>query len=258
MREEGEGMIAGSRILMLFGAIGTILTGCSRHPADDQSPILSMRATNSPRIGDKAVYSFKASMARQGVGSGIDVSGSAVYKMETARDDTGAKAPFLVRCFNLVQHQEQIRMGRGQSNTLIVRLGEDTAGNLYLLGKLREGKRWDFVTDTKPPLCMPAEIGSESAWQYTAHYASGSVESVAYSCLGSERVKTPAGEYNAYKLRVSMTFSQKPGATGYVWISPDLPHVFELRSELSSAGQDKAISQRTRIVTILESVERGR
>lgn len=194
-------------------------------------------------------------MSPQDVISGIHSSGRVVYKIEMARDEVGVKTPPIIRYFDLVQHQEHTMMGRSQSNTLIIRLGEDASGNLYLLGKLREGKSWDFIIDTTPPLCMPAKISWGSAWQYTAHYASGSNETIVYSCLGSEHLKTPAGEYDAYKLKVNMTFSQIPDATGYVWISPNLPYVFELRSEVSSTEPVRGVSQRMDMVSTLESVK---
>lgn len=230
--------------------LAVALAGCSRHAATTTG---RARGT-SPQIGDKAVYSFQGIVFFQGARSGIRSTGRDEYTVIAPTGQVRAMSPPIVRVFDLAQDHEQRMFGRRRSSRLVIRLGQDSLGNLYLLGKSRDGRTYDYVTNTTPPLYQPAQITTGSAWQHAVSYSNGDTQSATYRCVGMERVKTQAGEYNAYKVSVDLKLSTSPRATGYVWISASLPRVFELKSELSSNEPVRGIAQTSNVVSTLESV----
>jgi len=66
------------------------------------------------------------------------------------------------------------------------------------------------------------------------------MESVAMKCVGRERVTTPAGEFEAYKVSITIT-RLGMSLSGYMWLAEDVPLVFELKAQFSSDGSMKGM-----------------
>lgn len=234
------------------------LLGCSRQGAVTHSSARGARPSNTPQVGDVAEYSLTMNVTLHGASSAVPITGHQTYTVTSATDGGRTVPSAIVRSFNIVENHVQEAGGIRNYEEVIVWLGEDATGNLYLLGESPDGKNWDYVTNTTPPLYMPAEIRSGSAWQYTATFTSGNTERVTYRCVGKETLKTPAGEYNAYKLSADMRFTQLPDTTGYIWISSELPYVFEVKGEYRSSKRIHGMSHAADFVTTLQSVTRAK
>ncbi len=101
--------------------------------------------------------------------------------------------------------------------------GQDSDGNIYFLGRLDEGTEWTLVTDKKGKTSIPAVLEEDASWEYTAKLSNGKTETDTFEVVGVEKVKTPAGEFEAYKTKIETKSSDGRRASGYQWLRPDLP-----------------------------------
>lgn len=232
-----NGEITMSRILLATAILVCLLhvVGCSQRGAvtgTAQSP----QGRSTVRIGDKAEYSLN-SKASSSVGSSatLRVTGSKRYTVVAGKNHGRSVPSFIVRTYDLREDSEQRAGLMSRSRTIVSWLGEDSSANIYVLGESLDGVRWDVVTDANPPMEMPCAIKEGDSWGYSAHFASGGVESVSFKCLGKEMLKTPTGEYEAYKLSLAMSDTRlRVDMTGYTWVTPSLPLLFELKDEYST------------------------
>lgn len=256
-----NGLITMSRTLLAIVTFACLLhvVGCSQRSAvtgTSQSP----QGRSTVRIGDKAEYSLN-SKASSSVGSSatLRVIGSKRYTVVAGKNHGRSVPSFIVRTYDLREDSEQ-RIGlMGRSRTIVSWFGEDASGNVYLLGESPDGAEWDVVTDANPPLQMPCAIKEGDSWGYSAHFASGGVETLSFKCLGKEMLKTPAGEYEAYKLSLAMSHTRLGvDMTGYMWVTPSLPLLFELKGEFSTKVSLPAATGNVEQVHVLEDFDLAR
>lgn len=245
-----------------FSALVTTLllmtvVGCSRQSAVTSFTPESKPSRNSPQIGDVAEYSLTGKAILSRGATAFSVTGHITYTV-IAPSQQRELPSYIVRSFEIKEdHLQNVGGLGGSRRTAWTWLGEDASGNLYLLGESFDGKKWDLVTNSPLPLYMPADMKVGSAWGYAADFGNGGKESLASRCVGMERIKTPAGEYYAYKLSETVTRTGFPSVAGYIWVSPDLPHGFELKMEFS-ATDPALVTERVELVIILVSVKRAR
>lgn len=237
-------------VLVSIIALAAIV-GCSR-----QGAVISNRLSkHSPEIGDRAEYSIDGKVALFGTNVALQSTGRRTSRVVAPTNRRRPVPAYIVRSFDLREDQfQQIGGQRAKRSTAVTRLGEDASGNLYLLGESLDGRKWEFTADATLPLYMPAEIRSDSAWGYAAKFDTGSEESVAYRCVGMERITTPAGQYEAFKISEKVTRSGLPSYAGYIWISPDLPYVLEVKLDVTSNDPVQGIPAKTEMDNTLESV----
>ncbi len=226
-----------SRIVTAIAILVCLLhvVGCSQRSAvtgTSQSP----QGRSTVRIGDKAEYSLN-SKAASSVGSSATLTGigSKRYTVVAGKNHGRTVPSYIVKTYDLREDSEQRAGFIRRSKTVVSWLGEDASGNVYLLGESLEGVHWDAVRDANPPLQWPCAIKVGDSWGYSAHFASGGVETVSFKCLGKEMLTTPTGKYEAYKLSLAMSDTRlRVDMTGYTWVTPSLPLLFELRDEYST------------------------
>lgn len=188
--------------------------------------------------GDKAEYSLNGNtQISLGANSLSQIQGTG-HKTVTvvAGTNHGRAVPsYVVETFDIQSDNQEQAKGRSKSWTDVIWIGKDVSGNLYLLGESPDGAKWDVVTDTNAPLYMPSKLSVGYSWGYIAHFASGSTESLDMKCVGMEKLSTPVGEYNAYKVSETGTHTRlRVNLSGYIWLTSSQPFIFELKGQISS------------------------
>gem|GEM_PF-5082751 len=239
----------------VFAVVGCLLylTGCSQRGAVT-GVSQSSQGRVAVRIGDTAEYSLNTRLAHSvGKDASLRAIGSKRYTVVAGANHGRSLPSFIIRTYELREDSKQRAGLMSRSRTFVSWLGEDQSGNIYLLGESLEGVEWDVVTDANPPLQWPCAIKEGDSWEYSAHFASGGVETVSFKCVGTERLKTPAGEYDALKLSLAMSHTRLGvDTTGYTWVTPSLPFLFELRDEYSAKVSLSAASGNVEQVHVLE------
>lgn len=199
-----------------------VLAGCSQRP--EGSPSFGTTRSTA-KLGDRAEYSRRATV-------GIQVTGSTTATVVAGSHHKRAVSSHIVKTYDVQFKTTQQSGSRKRSYTTIVWYGEDVSGNLYLLGQSLGGKNWAYVVDANAPLVMPADLSIGRSWSYTANFSDSTTESVQMECVGSETLTTKMGQYDAHKVRRTGSHSGVGGAySGYIWLSSDLPLVFELKGQ---------------------------
>jgi hypothetical protein len=248
------------RISIGFIGLTLLLSGCGRvSTVTNSGTTRQSRPWADVSVGDCVEYRFDNTMTTDMQFGKLGSQGTG-HRTTTITEGGahGRSVPsWLVRTFEVREDQVVTLHGGSESRTILTWLGADASGNLYLLGEAPDGSNWSVVTDSRPPLWMPAEVKPGSTWSYIAHFANGDTESCEYRYVGSEVMKTPVGDLNAVK--VSCTFARSGASmSGYEWFSPSIPVVFEVRQEVTRAQQIGGITMRGQIVASIESAHVAR
>jgi hypothetical protein len=207
------------------------LAGCGRNTSVASHQSGHRQSKTTPVIGDTAEHSLTTTTS---IADQSPIAGHGQRKCTiTDSANHGRSIPsHIIKTFDFREDTENQVGTRSKQRTFITWFGLDAEGNCYLLGESEDGMTWDVVTDAAPPMYMPSKLNVGASWSYTAHFASGATESVASTCVGMERVKTPSGGFQAYKLNSRI---ERKGAniSGYIWVSPDAPLVFEVAADIN-------------------------
>lgn len=228
--------------------------GCGR-----QGSVASARkGTTLPAIGDTADYSIDSDV-NAGVPDGHvpQIVGSRKYTVVESPGHGRSVPSYVTRTLDLREEIVQQLGGLSKSRVVISWLGIDASGNVYLLGEALDGVNWEVVSDTNPPVYMPAEVKPGSSWQYVAHFAGGNTESCVNNCVGSEAIITPSGTFQSLKVSYDASRTGVNGAdvrmSGHRWLGAGLPYVFEVRNEYGGKFTLGGIPVDTRTVESLQA-----
>jgi hypothetical protein len=218
--------------------------GCSHRVAVTGSSSSRLVRT-TPRVGDRAEYSTiddTQVMAIRGMPIQSKMVGREVVTVLAGDNHGRPIPPYIVRTYEIRCDNEIESGGRDKSWTDSIWCGEDRLGNIYLLAESQDGVTWDLVKDARPPIVMPYKINIGDSWSYVAHLSSGGTESLDMKCICKEKLKTPVGEYEAYKISENTTSTDLGvSMSGYIWIAPSLPFVFELKRQNSGESSAQGI-----------------
>ena len=245
--------------------VPVLLAGCGNHGRLVTTAQTAPRRTApAPVVGDAVQYemTITGQIGISGSSMPIDSSSHRDVTVTEAANHGGTVPSSITRTFEIREESVQSVGVMKSQTTVISWLGEDAAGNLYLLGESLDGVTWDVVTDRTAPIYMPAVIGPGSSWKYCARFASGNTESCDNTCLGAEDVTTPAGSFRA--LKVSTKFS-RTGVRGTdvnlqstKWLAQDIPCVLEVKSEYDMTSSIAGSPCTTHSVETMQSFHRGR
>jgi len=252
------------KYIVAFGALvfPLVVLSCSQKGAVTSASSGRQGVRASAKVGDRAEYSLNfTTQIMTGNRSSIPakVTGHKTVTVVASTNHGRSVPPQIVTTYDVRSDTQQQGRGGSRSRTTIAWCGEDSSGNVYLLGESQDGVKWDVVTDINPPIILPSKLKVGDSWSYVAHLSSGSTESYAMKCVGVERLRTPAGEYDTYKVGRTGTHSGV-GVTlsGYAWLTLSLPLVFEVRVQQSSDLTLHGIPTRVVGENILQSVSLAR
>jgi hypothetical protein len=132
------------------------------------------------------------------------------------------------RTYNLTEQLELGRTPMGQ----ITWMGQDADGEIDFLGRLDEGKEWVLTKDKTAMMDMPAVLEDGKSWQYTMHLSDGKTETDSYKIEKIEKIRVPAGEFEAYKTKIEVRVTDGRHATGYAWLRPELPRPIKTQMDI--------------------------
>lgn len=228
----------------------SMLVGCSNHNVSDTGVQPAMQSGHAaPAVGDTAEYVTSSAVA------GMQSTGHRKVSVVQSANHGRSIPSYITRTFDVREDTLQNLGGVSKSRTVITWLGVDNKGNVYLLGVSMDGRNWDVVSDSDPPVCMPCEIMPGSSWKYDARLASGNTTSLNCSCVGTESMSTPAGTFEALKLTISFSYTGMGGVSysGYEWVCSAISYVLTLKTDVNSTVKLGAFSQNVRLVETLQS-----
>lgn len=221
------------------------LMGCSQNVLVP-TPLAANQQTRAMVIGDKLTYDVTSS-ADMGTYFLKEIKGTDIISVEAASNHDRALPSKIVRTFDI---KEVTNLDSGQSNTSIMWCGQDVSGTIYLLGMSKNGLDWGLVTDASYPVDTPSRLANGMAWSYTAHFSNGESLSQNSKIVGIERISTPAGEFDAYKVQVFIKDSEGLVITGYQWIRPELGSI---KMDMVVSREKENHELKVHMVTILKS-----
>lgn len=240
------------RLYLGLVILALLCPGCGR-----RSPSISSTSTRrtgqwaTPMVGDKVVRANMMTVAiAPGTTNNVRPTGQQILTILESTNHGRVLPPSIVRTFDVREDILTSLGGLSRSRFLVTWFGLDAQGNTYILGESDDGLRWDLFTDSDPPVCFPATIQPGSSWGYTAHFASGGVESVEMKCLRTEKLNTSAGVFDAYVASGVVTRKGSRMQT-QVWLSPSVPAVFELKVEGDGSAEGMP---NVHLVSTVESV----
>lgn len=185
--------------------------------------------TRAISVGDKMTYDLTLSMTNPSGERVGPVQGS--VSLEVRKGFKQGKIPSEIK--NTFHISEQFQIGATATGRIAF-VGQDADGAIYLLGRLDEGEDWTLVKDKDLKMDIPAVLSDGKSWGYTVHLSNGKTETDTFKIVGVENVKTPAGEFEAYKVKVETKVKDGKQENGYVWIRPEFPRPIKLRLDLSN------------------------
>lgn len=237
--------VAIALIMMVFGIVG-----CS-HKSSVTSATISQQGRTSAHIGDKVVYSLKFS---ESDGSNVRTlaDGSRIYTIIAHKDHRRSLPSYIIKDYEVQAKLTMRRFLRSKNDTMGMWLGEDAVGNTYLLGMSSDGESWDISSDANPQIYMPAKIKAGSHWKCVANCDTSITISFEFAYIGTERISTPIGDLDTYKLSAKSSFGNNGNLAGFIWMPVHLPTVFEMKEEYESkrAGMPSIFRQSFSIESI--------
>jgi hypothetical protein len=160
-----------------------------------------------------------------------EINGSATYTI-TASKNHGRHLPsYIIKTYD---QKEEIAMhlkSISRKSTVISWYGEDASGNQYLLGRSSNGGLWDVVTNANPTVYMPAKLKPGMSWKCVSKLKSDDTFTMECACVGMETISTTFGNLNTFKITQILMFASSGSSTGTFWLSPNLPNIFEIKTE---------------------------
>lgn len=219
---------------MILAVLLLFAVGCGQRKDVVPTSLRSGERTREMKIGDRMTYDivvtgFSAQGKRLGAAQGK-------VKLQVRKGfKQGAVPAGIEKTFNVT---EQLEVGSGPSGQITWE-GQDADGAIYFLGRLDEGKEWALVTDKKPMLDVPAVLEEGKSWKYTMRLSDGKTETDSYKIEKIDKVRVPAGEFEAYKTKVTVTVSDGRLATGYAWLRPELPRPIKTQIDIQNTKRGK-------------------
>jgi len=241
--------------LVLTGLVFILLMlGCNHRAAITTLSPSRQQNRAIVQVGDKAEYSINSSATNPlNNKDTIQVTGHRTYSVVASADHGRSVPSFITRTFDFQEDTEERAGSIGKSRTVVTWFGQDAPGNLYMLGVSEDGVKWSFVTDANLAVYMPFQLQEGCSWQYVTHFDDGKTLSVSQKCVGMERLRTPAGDFDAYKVSANTTWDGI-SYSGYTYISTNLPLIFELKEEAAFDSPVRGLQTNMSQVYMLENL----
>lgn len=231
---------------LIVAALLLSSAGCGGHKKGAvPTSLRNGEKTRALKVGDKMV--FDLSLSGNSNGKDLGTKTGAVSVEVKSGFKHGSVPSNIERHFEVL---EQMSIG-DVPTTQISWMGQDADGATYLLGRLDEGTEWALVKDKALKPDIPAVLSADSSWQSTIHLSNGKTETNKLEVVGKEKVKTQAGEFEAYKTRVSTTISDGNVQEGYAWLRPEFPRPIKLDLDVRNTKAHTSVT--TRVQEVLKS-----
>ena len=226
-----------TKYLMSLMMVFVLLTvGCGHRKGVVSNSLSPNEHTRQMAVGDKMVYDIDVAWLRPD--GSVSNSASGTVKVDVREGYKHGNVPRVIkRHFDVANTMEIGSSATGEIDWL----GQDADGAVYFLGRLSEGTEWALVKDTVPQLDLPAVLTDKSSWKYTMHLTNGP-ETNAGAVIRLEKVKTAAGEFEAYKTEVSGVTSDGNVIKGYTWYRPEFPLGVKIEQTISNKKNPKVIT----------------
>ena len=239
----GEHSMKKYLIGLIVAAIVLSAGGCGRKKSTIPTSLPKGEQTRALAVGDRMVYDLAVSVTNaKGINAGT-AQGKVTVKVQKADKHQPVPAD-VKKTYHISEVMEVQDIPTGQ----IAWVGQGTDGTIYFLGRLEQGKDWSLVQGKKLNVDTPAILADGKSWGYTTKLSGGKTETDTYKIVGTERVKTPAGEFEAYKAESETKLSDGRHAKGFIWLRPEFPRPIKIRLDLSN------VKQLNRSITSVEQV----
>lgn len=217
---------------LLFSSVG-----CGHRKSGVPESLSKGQNTRALVAGDKMVYDLDVNWE--------DAKGAPLGSKQgtvTIEVQKGFKHGPVPADIKKTYHVSEQLEGQGSPTAQINWMGQDAKGALYLLGRLDQSKDWALVTDKAIKPDIPDVLSDGASWGYTVHLSNGKTETNTYKIVGTEKVTTPAGDFQAYKTKTETKVSDGTVATGHVWLRPEFPRGVKLELKITNTKSAKKVT----------------
>lgn len=211
-----------------------LLAGCS-HPVNKSGvPGVRLRKVVA---GDSAEY---IAYGRVVIGNRPqEMDGTYRLVVKKAKRPYDNKYAHLVNTYIVEETGEYTGFGWKQSWKRKEWCGQSKDGSVYLIGRSTDDGRWTFAKGNHLPMESPGMLTPSSSWGYTVRFDNDDVETMSCKVIRTESIKTPAGTFATYKVRVLTRLGNGKSTSGYQWMAPKTGFVVESETEISEGKMRK-------------------